>query len=274
MRMQQRVVAVIFTLPLLALLPTTGVPLGSAQDRPVSTSSQVSETSSPTPAVLGPSSPQPTEGCKLAPYTGAIPLSQMQNYFAGEEDLRGGMTCTFRINSKLPLFTFHFSGQPDNTFGNLDITAGSGTEVIPTIEDTTDPGLISPAPIQNVLTTVDANFDGHQDLQLLSQCGGTGNCSYDFYLYDPKANQFVHNDFLSNLSTPSFDQAKKQLTTSSNGSASDWQNETYRYENDGRYTLIHREVSTWDRDKGTVTVSSYELRNGKMELVDSTINPQ
>jgi hypothetical protein len=272
--MQQKVVAVIFTLPFLVFLSPAGVSLGLAQDRPASASNQVSGTSSPSPAPAGSSSVQPSEGCKLGTYTGAIPLSQMQNYFAGVEDLRGGMTCTFRINSKLPLFVFHFSGQPDNTFSNLDITEGSGTEEIQTIEDTTDPGLISPAPIQNVLATVDANFDGYQDLQLLSQCGGTGNCSYDFYLYDPKANQFVHNDFLSNLSTPSFDQAKKQVTTSSNGSASDWQNETYRYENDGRYTLIHREVSTWDRDKGTVTVSSYELRNGKMELVDSTINPQ
>ncbi len=272
--MWQKAVAVFFTLTLVVFFPPAGVPSGSAQDRPVSTGNQVSGTSSPAPAAPGSSSPEPSEGCKLAPYTGAIPLSQVQNYFAGEEDLRGGMTCTFRINSKLPLFTFHFSGQPDNTFGNLDITAGSTTEVIQTIEDTTDPGLVTPAPIRSVLTTVDANFDGYKDLQLLSQCGGTGNCSYDFYLCDPKTNEFVHNDFLSGLSTPSFDQAKKQVTTSSNGSASDWQNETYQYENDGRYTLIHREVSTWDREKGTVTVNTYELRNGKMELVDSTTNPQ
>jgi hypothetical protein len=274
MRMRQKAVAAIFTLALVALFSPAGVPSGSAQDRPVSTSNQASGTSTSAPAAPGSSSHEPSEGCKLAPYTGAIPLSQVQNYFAGEEDLRGGMTCTFRINSKLPLFTFHFLGQPDNTFGDLDIAEGTRTEVIQTMEDTTDPGLITPTPIQSVLTTVDANFDGYQDLQLLIQCGGTGNCSYDFYLYDPKANEFVHDDFLSGLSTPSFDQAKKQVTTSSNGSASDWQNETYRYENDGRYTLIHREVSTWDRDKGTVTVSSYELRNGKMELIDSTTNPE
>jgi len=196
-------------------------------------------------------------------------------YVAGEEDLRGGMTCTFRINSRLPLFTFHFSGQADNgSFGDLDITAGASSEVIQTIENTTDPGLIAPAKIQSVLTTVDANFDGYQDLQLLSQCGGTGNCSYDFYLYDPKEHQFVHNDFLSALTTPSFDQAKKQVTTSSNSSASAWQNETYQYDTGGRYTLIHRQVSTWDRNNSTVTVSTYELRNGQMELVDSKTTPE
>jgi len=272
--MRHKVIAVIVALPLLAILLSSGLPLCLAQYRLLSTSNQDSGTSGQTPLPADSTSSLQNEGCKLAPYTGKIPLSQLQNYFTGAEDLRGGMTCTFRINSKLQPFVFHFSGQPDNTFGNLDIAAGSGTEVIQTIEDTTDPGLITPAPIQAVLTTVDANFDGYQDLQLMSQCGATGNCSYDFYLYDPKANQFIHNDFLSTLTTPSFDQERKQVTTSSNSSASDWQNETYQYENDGRYTLIHREASTWDRKSGTVTVSSYELRNGKMQLVDSSTKPQ
>jgi hypothetical protein len=177
-------------------------------------------------------------------------------------------------HSKLPLFTFHFAGRADNTFGDLEITAGADADIIQTIENTTDPSLVAPARVQSVLAVVDADFDGYQDLQLLNQCGATGNCSYDFYIYDPKANQFVRNDFLSNLGTPSFDEAKKQVTTRSNSSASDWQNETYQYENGGHYTLIHREVSTWDRDRNTVTVSTYELRNGQMELVDSKTTPE
>lgn len=268
--MQQKVSPVVFTL--LALFLPAVLSLCSAQDRPAPASNQESGKSAATPAISDSSSSSRSEGCKPRAYTGTTPLSDLPNYFTGEEDLRGGMTCTFRINSKLPLFIFHFAGQEDNTFGNLDITTGN--EVIQTIENTSDPGLIEPARVQSVLTTVDANFDGYQDLQLMSQCGATGNCSYDFYLYDPKANRFVHNDFLSNLGTPSFDQAKKQVTTSSNGSASDWQNETYQYENGGDYTLIHRAISTWDRNHNTVTVSTYELRDGKMELVDSKTTPE
>jgi hypothetical protein len=270
--MPQKVSAVAFTL--LAFFLPIGMSLGLAQERPVPASNQDSAKSTATPAISDSNSSQQSEGCKLGSYTGTTPLSDLPNYFTGEEDLRGGMTCTFRISSKLPLFIFHFAGQKDNTFGNLDISAGPSNEVIQTIENTSDPSLIEPARVRSALTTVDANFDGYQDLQLLSQCGATGNCSYDFYLYDPKANQFIHNDFLSNLGTPSFDQAKKQVTTSSNGSASDWQNETYQYENSGHYTLIHREVSTWDRDHNTVTVSTYELRNGQMELVDSKTTPE
>ncbi len=198
----------------------------------------------------------------------------MQYYVAGEEDLRGGMTCTFRIHSKLPLFTFHFAGHEDNTFGDLDITSGTSSEVVQTIENSTDPNSIEPAAAKSVLTAVDANFDGYQDLQILSSCGGTGNCSYNFYLYDPKTKQFVHNDFLSGLTTPSFDQAKKQVMTGSNLSAYDSVGETYRYETGDRYTLIQKQVSTWDRSGHTVTVRTYELRNGQMELVDSTTEPE
>jgi hypothetical protein len=274
-RMRQKDIAAILTLLLLALFLSADVSVCFAQDRPVPASNEASGKSGATPGAPDKSSPQQDEGCKLGTYTGTIPLTQVPYYVAGEEDLRGGMTCSFRINSKLPLFTFHFFGQPDNdSFGDLDITVGSSSEEIQTIENTTDPSLIAPVKAESVLTVADANFDGYRDLQILSQCGATGNCSYDFYLYDPKAKQFIHNDFLSSLGTPSFDQAKKQVTTSSNGSASDWQNETYQHENDGRYTLIHREVSAWDRERNTVTVSTYELRNGQMQLVSSETSPE
>ena len=239
---------------------------------PRSTSVQKQENSASTPRADSGSAGQ-GEGCKLQPYKGTTPLDQVQYYSPGEEDLRGGMTCTFRINTTLPLFTFHFAGKEDNTFGDIEVTEGTSSKILQTIENTTDPGLIMPAKMKDVLTAVDANFDGYKDLQLLSNCGATGNCSYDFYLYDPKANQFVHNDFLTSLTSPSFDQAKKQVTTHSNSSAADWNTETYQYR-DGQYTLIYRQESSWDRDGQVVTVNTYELRNGKMVLTDSTTGPE
>lgn len=266
--MRQKAIVALFTLLLLALF------FFLARRRASSAGSQHSEISSPAPAVADPNPPQPTEGCKLAAYTGTTPLNQVPYYAAGEEDIRGGMTCTFRIHPKLPLFTFHFAGQEDNTFGDLEITSGTSSEVIQTIENSTDPNGIAPAKAQTLLATVDANFDGYQDLQLLSMCGATGNCSYNFYLYDPKANQFVPESFLSGLVTPGFDQTKKQVMTGSNLSVYDTQSETYQYESDGRYTLIHKQVSAWNRDAHTVTLQTYELRNGQMELVDSKTTPE
>lgn len=217
-----------------------------------------------------------TEGCKVLPYTGAIPVSKLPYYFPGQPDLRGGVVCHGRIGPDLPLFNFHFLGKSDNTLGELKITDELSTTVVQTIEQYTDWGMVSSVSEieQNLLTPVDANFDGYKDLQILSNCGATGNCSYDFFLYDPVTKQFVHNEFLSNnLCSPTFDAKKKQITTHSNGSASDWEADTYRYEN-GSYTLIRQEISTWDRKAERVTVNTHKLHNGKMELVDSETEPQ
>lgn len=210
------------------------------------------------------------QGCTLLPYTGTTPLNKLPYYFEGQPDLRGGVMCHFRISPDLPIFNFHFAGTPDNSLGDLEITEEPSTAVLQTIE-AGDWGEVSSSSEleKNLLTPVDANFDGYNDLQILSNCGATGNCSYDFFLYDRVTNQFVRNEFLSsNLCTPDFDARKKQITTHSNGSAADWQSDTYQYE-DGHYTLIRREISTWDRTAEKVTVNTYELRDGKMQLVHS-----
>jgi hypothetical protein len=211
------------------------------------------------------------KGCKLLPYTGTIPLAKLPYYYPGQPDLRSGIVCHYRIHPDLPLFTFHFLGNADNMLEGLEITEEPSSTLVQRVEQSTDWGMVSSesALTQNLLTLVDANFDGYMDLQILSNCGATGNCSYDFFLYDPVTHQFVHNEFLSlNLCSPDFDAKKKQITTHSNGSAADWQTDTFQYD-DGEYTLVRQEISTSDRAAGKVTVNTYELRNGKMELVDS-----
>ncbi len=232
-----------------------------------------SGTSRPIPVAAEPTSSVPSEGCKLGAYTGTIPLNQLQYYVAGQEDIRGGLTCTFHIHRTLPLFAFHLAGRDDNTFGNLVITSGTNGEVLQTIENSTDPDALAPAKAETALTVVDANFDGYQDLQLLSFCSAK-TCSYNFYLYDPKANRFVLDKFLSGLSSPAFDPAKKQVSQGWLLSAYEGGSETYQYGNDGQYTLIGKQATTWDRDAHTVTQSTYELRNGQMELVEFKTTPE
>lgn len=252
----------------LAIIFTVGASRYLGQRRQHSSQPKMAEM--PTQSIPAAASEAPPEsvGCKVHSYTGSVPLNQVEYYSAGEEDLRGGMTCTFRIGSKLPLFSFEFAGKPDNTFGDLVIRQGIPGKVVQTIENETAAAAIAPAHVADVLAIVDANFDGYGDLQILNNCGATGNCSYDFYLYDPQANQFVHSDFLSKLGTPSFDPGRKRVMTSWNSSAADWQSETYQYQ-EGQYTLIRQELSEWDRNSDIVTVSTFELRNGKMELVGS-----
>jgi len=265
--MRYKAIAVTSSMLLLALF------LFLARHRILSASNHDSAPSAPTPVASDSTPPPPSEGCKLAPYTGTIPLNKLQYYVAGQDDIRGGLTCTFHIHPKLPPFTFHLAGREDNTFGTLDITSGTSAEVIQTIENSTDPNAIAPAKAESVLTTVDANFDGYQDLQLLSTCGAK-TCTYNFYLYDPKANRFVLEKLLSGFSNPTFDPAKKQVSQGWLMSAYESSGETYQYENDGRYTLIQKQATTWDRDAHTITQSTYELRDGQMELVESKTTPE
>jgi hypothetical protein len=212
------------------------------------------------------------EGCKLLPYTGMIPLTKLPNYFADEPDLRGGMICHYRISPDLPLFIFHFPGKPDNSLGDIEVSEEPSTRIVQTIENTTDAADLLGRIPDDMLSTIDANFDGYEDLQLYRTCGGTGNCAYDFYLYDRVTSKFIRNAFLSDLCSPEFHDDTKQVTTHSHGSADDWENDTYQY-NDSRYTLIRQEISSTDDKTGKVIVKTYELRNGKMELVDSETDP-
>ncbi len=181
------------------------------------------------------------------------------------------MICNFIINPALSVFTFHFTGNEDNTLGDITITEGSNGKTIQTIVNTTSyDATLTQATA--TLALVDANFDGYNDLQILNNCGVTGNCSYDFYLYDSATNQFVQNAFLSGLGTPTFDVAKQQVRTSWNSSAGDWEADTYQYEN-SHYTVVHQEISTWNRNANTVTVDTYNLLDGQMKLTNSSTTP-
>jgi hypothetical protein len=183
---------------------------------------------------------------------------------AGEHDLEGGMGCPIRVNDAGPTFMLHFVGRPNNTLGDIEVQQAG--KVIQTITGhEVDLGALYPAGLDVEVRAIDANFDGYQDLELLNDCGATGNCDYDFYLYDPTENKFVFNKFLSGLTSPSFDAVKKRVVTMWNTSAADWGSSTYEFRN-GRYVEIEREESS---KFGTVTS---ELRDGRMVLVKSEEN--
>jgi hypothetical protein len=246
---------------------------------PMTPSTTPSQTSS-NPTVINESNTTTaqSQGCTLLPYTGTVPLSQVSYYNPGDPDWRGGMDCKFIVNPNLPIFTFHFIGNSDNTLGNIEITEGTSSQIVQTIQEGApgEYGISYDDTLTNAtatLTLVDTNFDGYQDLQIRNDCGATGNCSYDFYLYNSSTNQFVHNSFLSNLGTPTFDAGKKQVMTSSNSSVADWEEDTYQYGGSGQYGLVRKVVSTWDRNNNVATVDTYGLQDGQMELINSTTSP-
>jgi hypothetical protein len=202
------------------------------------------------------------QGCTVLPYEGKQPEDQVPPY----PDFRGGMLCRYVINPKLPLFTFRFVAEGDNPFGKIQISEGESTKVIQTLRyphndpnwgaDTTDP--------LKILQPLDVNFDGYKDLPLLIQCGAVGNCTYDFYLYEPATNRFVYDSFLSGLTMPMFDPQVKRVTSYYHGGACNSGHATYQYQS-GQYVLIERQESTSNNEKDTCTQKTYELRDGKMK---------
>jgi hypothetical protein len=213
-----------------------------------------------------------SENCTILPYKDTPRFNLMPPFppFGGQ-DIRGGMICKFRINPKLPVFTFRFVAKDNNPWGEIEIGEGDSGGIIQTIPNRSDAYTESIFPFR-VLTPQDANFDGYKDLPLLIQCGAVGNCTYDFYLYDRAKGRFVYNSFLSHLVGPEIDSGNQQVHTSYHLSSGDWWESTYEYR-EGHYVEIQRVVSSWDRKNNTTTEKVYELSHGKMQLIKSTTSP-
>jgi hypothetical protein len=237
-------------------IPLSGFPLL------LQASPQAEEKSGQTATETASASENQRQGCTVLPYEGKWPQDQVPP----NPDFHGGMLCRFVINPKLPLFTFRFVAEGDNPLGKIQISEGESTKVIQTIPYSGNPfSSLLPDPLHNILNPVDANFDGYNDLPLLTGCGAVGNCTYEFYLYDPATNRFVYNSFLSGLTMPEVHPQDKTVTTYLHMSAGDGSSATYQYRN-GQYVLIEKEESSWDRANDIVTKKTYELRDGKMQL--------
>jgi hypothetical protein len=213
-----------------------------------------------------------SKNCTILPYKGTPRFNLMPPFPpVGGLDIRGGMVCKFKINPKLPVFILRFVAKDNNPWGKVEISKGDSKKVIQTIPTHSDAYTEAIFGFR-ILEPQDANFDGYKDLPLLIQCGAVGNCTYDFYLYDRTMGRFVYNSFLSHLVMPEIDARNRQVHAYSHASAGDWSEATYDYR-DGRYVEIQEVASSWDRKNNTRTEKTYELRQGKMQLVKSKTSP-
>ena len=60
----------------------------------------------------------------------------------------------------------------------------------------------------------DYNFDGFKDLSVTRQISQMANIFSSYWLFDSKQGEFIYNDQLSSLNSPSFDSLKKEITCS------------------------------------------------------------
>ena len=114
------------------------------------------------------------------------------------------------------------------------------------------------------LQVVDANFDGHPDISIFGMSGGAGpNNTTHFFLFDPVARQFVHNEELSNLPQVSIDTRRHAVMSAQRGSCCSHSAQTFRYI-DGKLTLVGEWDESLSADGKWLVTTTGHLENGRM----------
>ena len=122
---------------------------------------------------------------------------------------------------------------------------------------------ISLAP-ERFLKVDDANADGHPDISVLVNNGGSGpNSARYFYLFDPASGQFRFHEGLSELSQPMVH--RNGTVTSAGRSGGQHTASTYRFIR-GKMVEIKRVDQTWSSDGKFAIVTTGTLRGGKMRF--------
>lgn len=119
-----------------------------------------------------------------------------------------------------------------------------------------------------LVQVVDANFDGHPDIQLAMNSGGVGpNNTANFYLYAPAVRRFVLDEKLSALTQVRIDKGGTIISFGRSGCCVHGE-ERYRYIGK-RLRLVFSEVRKSDNENTTITTG--RLTNGKMKYATRTV---
>ena len=186
------------------------------------------------------------------------------------QDLSYGGGFVVNVTPNLPKFTFRIipDVQPNDQFGNAtstvrDIEVFSGDSTVPLQHLTGCEwfGMEAPPRGEDWFRAVDFNFDGYQDIYVLTNWGATGNEQGCIWLYNTETRRFDYSAEFSNLGTFTIDPTHKTIITWGNGGMAGAVHsaEKYKVENN-RPVLVYEESQNWDRDKKQFHCLVKELR--------------
>jgi len=194
-------------------------------------------------------------------------------------DLSKGASFKFNIAADLPPFSFNlipeirepdrgdarstvrdievFRGDSDQPYQHLTGCNLSDMEPPPRAE--TDPPWFR---------AEDVNFDGYQDVFLLTNWGATGSQSGCLWLYNRAAGRFDYSKEFSELGRHWLDPQSKTILTFGNGGMAGtiYDARKYEVEND-RPVLIYLESQDWEPDKNDLHCVVQELRGSDMATI-------
>lgn len=172
------------------------------------------------------------------------------------EDLSEGATFRFEIAPKLPHFTFKIipdvrddqSRFPQSTVQAIEVFKGDSDRPQQRLTGCDFDEMEPPPRYGDWFHTDDFNFDGYQDIYLMTNWGATGNHYGCIWLYKPATRKFDYSKEFSQLSTYWLDPASKTIRTIGRGGAGDYVANKYKIEND-RPVLFWSASQEWDRSK-------------------------
>jgi hypothetical protein len=190
------------------------------------------------------------------------------------QDLSYGGSFVVSIAPNLPKFTFRIvpDVQGNDQFGNAqsivrDIEVFSGTSEVP-IQHLTGcewAGMEPPPRGEDWFRAVDFNFDGYQDVYVLTNWGATGNNQGCIWLYNSATSRFDYSPEFSGLGTFTLDRPNKTIITWSNGGMAGGVHSADKYKVvNNRPVLVYSERQDWDQDKKQFHCIVSELRGTTM----------
>ena len=188
------------------------------------------------------------------------------------EDLSEGAAFRFEVAPKLPLFTFKVipdvrddvNGFPQSTVQDVEVYKGDSRQPLQHLAGCNFE-LMTGAPPKygDWFHTDDINFDGYQDIYLMTDYGATGNHHGCIWLYNPATGKFGYSKEFSQLSRYWLDPTNKIIRTFERGGMAGtvFVANKYKVENE-RPVVIWSAKQDWDG--GKFHCVEKERRNGEM----------
>jgi hypothetical protein len=175
------------------------------------------------------------------------------------QDLSHGADFKFKIAASLPEFTFRIIPEPRNAdeYGNaqstvrdIEVFRGNADKPFQHLEDCDWSDMEAPSRDSDWFRAEDVNFDGYNDIYLMTHWGATGNQFGCVWLYNPATGRFDYGKEFRALPRYWLQPATKTILTFDKGGMAGLGYDANRYRvEDNRPLLIWHEHQDWDFDK-------------------------
>lgn len=190
------------------------------------------------------------------------------------QDLSYGGSFVISVAPNLPKVTFRIipDVQPNDQFGNatstvrdIQVFAGDSLQPMQSLEGCEWIGMEAPPRGADWFRAVDFNFDGYQDIYVLTNWGATGNNQGCIWLYNSESKRFEYSPEFSNLGTFTLDPTHKTIITWGNGGMAGAVHSADKYKVQNNHpVLIYSERQDWDMEKKQFHCLVSELRGNHM----------